>query len=346
MPTQNEKEIKPILIGAILPLTGDAAMYGKSLQTGVNLALELINEINKQMDIVFYDSKADPKTAVSAINKLISFDKVEGIIGDMFTSTTMAIAPIAQKDNTLLISPTASSSQITSIGDNIFRLYPSEVEEGEALSDFYKQKFQNDKTGIIVVNESAMLNVSDVIKNNCNREVDFFTTYSPNIDNFKSIISKIPKDIKTLFILGYFNESINLIKQCIELNKQFNFLGLSTLYTPKLFELGVTHDNIFLTAPYFSIETEKANVKEFIYRYNEKFGKLPDVWAAYGFDATNIIFNVLEEAQEKGKRPSSVLNSLIEYPGVTGRLTINADRSISKEMKIVTIKDNAFIDAQ
>ena len=104
---QGNKQEDIIKIGAILPLSGDAATYGKALQKGMELAVIEINSESKVLDqsivIVYEESGADAKTAVSAINKLINADKVPLIIGDMFSSTTLAIAPIAQKNKVVLL---------------------------------------------------------------------------------------------------------------------------------------------------------------------------------------------------------------------------------------------------
>ena len=89
-----------VKIGAILPLTGDAAQYGKACRCGMDLAVKQLNAqggvLGKTLCIIYEDSQAVPSTAVSAINKLIAVDGVKLIIGDMFSSPTLAIAPIGQ----------------------------------------------------------------------------------------------------------------------------------------------------------------------------------------------------------------------------------------------------------
>lgn len=68
IPVAEEDVIK---IGAILPMTGNAAIYGESMRQGAELATEQINKLNsKKVEIIFEDSKGDPKEALSAFNKL------------------------------------------------------------------------------------------------------------------------------------------------------------------------------------------------------------------------------------------------------------------------------------
>jgi ABC-type branched-subunit amino acid transport system substrate-binding protein len=93
-----KKVDKEINIGIIVPLTGDAAVYGNALKKGLDLAVDEINKTGgikgKKVSLIYEDSQADPKTAISAFNKLVTVNKVSLIIGDMFSSTTLSIAPL------------------------------------------------------------------------------------------------------------------------------------------------------------------------------------------------------------------------------------------------------------
>ena len=97
-----KKEEKVINIGAILPLTGEGAKYGDAAKKGINLAVKEINSaggINgKSVQIIYEDSQGDPKAGVAAMQKLVITDKVSAVIGDLLSSVTLAIAPIANKN--------------------------------------------------------------------------------------------------------------------------------------------------------------------------------------------------------------------------------------------------------
>jgi branched-chain amino acid transport system substrate-binding protein len=319
------KENNPIKIGVMLPLTGDAASYGKSLKSGLELTK------NESVKYIFEDTKADPKTAVNIMNKFISLDKVDAVIGDMFTHTTMAINPIASSNNILLLTPTASSSKLTETGKTTFRIYPSEKEEANILANFFNDKFQNNKAAIFVVNEDAMVEVSKIIENSTTNKFSVVEKYSKDILDFKPILSKLDKDLQTIFILGYMKESVLLIKQAKELNIKVNFFGLSTLYNPQFGNLikGVDN-NIFLTAPYFSTDSNDSIVKTFISKYYNVNEKEPDVWAGYGYDAGLIINEINSKAKQNKTTLVEEMYKIENFNGVTGNVTINSDRSISK----------------
>lgn len=331
--SSNKKE-KPTTVGVILPLTGDAASYGVSLMKGLDIAFD------DDVRIIYEDSKGEPKTAVNAVNKLIAIDKVDILIGDMFSNTTMAIAPIAARNNILLLTPTASSSEITNKGKTTFRLYPSEDEEGGSLYSFSQNMFYNKKGTIIVVNEDAMLKVANIINQSSDKQV---IEYSKGMTDFTPIVQKIDKNTEVVFLIGYFEENAQLVKRSIEMNKAFSFVGLSTLYTPQLSStLGNIKSEIYISAPKTSFDTTNVFTAGFIKKYRSVYNEAPDIWAGYGYDAGSIMYKVIKSSKEKNSSYISEMYNIINFDGVTGLTTINKDRSITKSMDIVEYADGKF----
>lgn len=100
---------RPIMIGAVISLTGDASPWGEFAKRGMELAENAINRSGgikgRKVEIIFEDDHTDPKQGVSAFNKLNSIDKVDGIIGGVFDFTAQPLFPLALNNNLALISP-------------------------------------------------------------------------------------------------------------------------------------------------------------------------------------------------------------------------------------------------
>lgn len=332
---KNNKKEKPTTIGVILPLTGDAASYGVSLMKGLDIAFD-----GNDVKIIYEDSKGEPKTAVNAINKLINIDKADLLIGDMFTNTTMAIAPIAARNNILLLTPTASSSEITNKGETTFRLYPSEEEEGGLLFSFSEKVYYGKKGTVIVVNEDAMLKVANIINRNEDKQI---IEYSKGLVDFTPIVQKIDKNTEVVFLIGYFEENVQLIKRSIEMNRVFSFIGLSTLYTPQLNTiLGNIKSEIYISAPKTSFDTTNVFTADFIKKYRSVYNEAPDIWAGYGYDAGSIMYKVIKSSKERSTSFIREMYNINNFDGVTGLTTMNKDRSITKSMDIVEYADGKF----
>jgi len=86
----SKKEPREIRIGAVLPLTGSAAVWGQNAKMGLEIALEEVNAAGgpqgKKVKIIYEDSQSEPTKAVSALQKLISTDRVPVVIGDIASS--------------------------------------------------------------------------------------------------------------------------------------------------------------------------------------------------------------------------------------------------------------------
>ncbi len=130
-----EKEV--IKIGVILPLTGNMANQGKKVLNGIKLALENSNNTNSFfIKLIVEDSQGKPDQAVSAYNKISNVNKANYIIGDLLSSSTLAIAPLIHKNKQILISPTASSPLLSKYYPFFIRLYPSDYYDAKIASDF------------------------------------------------------------------------------------------------------------------------------------------------------------------------------------------------------------------
>src|SRR5688572_7523892 len=163
--TQPKDELKKqIKIGAILPLTGEAANYGIGLKKGMDLAIMEINSdsTNAQIEVIYEDDKATPNSGISAYNKLKSIDKVDFIIGGMFSNVALSIAPIAEKDSLILMSPTASAVEFTKCGDHVSRIYPSDSYDCDLLADFSFNKLQSKSVAIVSVDAASTVEISKV----------------------------------------------------------------------------------------------------------------------------------------------------------------------------------------
>lgn len=116
-----------IKIGVIATLTEIGQYQGQQEVKGLELAVEEINNsggiLGKQVELIVEDSKADPKEAALAIQKLIEKDNINYIIGDSWTSTTVALVPIINKDEIILISPVAILDSLSE-NDYFYRTIP------------------------------------------------------------------------------------------------------------------------------------------------------------------------------------------------------------------------------
>ena len=118
-------EDEPFVIGAMDALTGVAESYGNPLHQAKLLAVEEINAAGgidgRMLELIVEDSKCAAQDAITAYNKLTDVDGVKIILGTTCSGSMLGAAPLAEKDGVILFSASATSPDIASAGDYIFR---------------------------------------------------------------------------------------------------------------------------------------------------------------------------------------------------------------------------------
>ena len=346
------RENDEVTVGAILPLTGDAGSYGVGLKRGMDLALDAINLNDgikgRDLIIAYEDSQADPAKAVSAFNKLRSVDGVPMVLGAMFSAGTLAIAPIAERSKTVLLSPTASAVELTDAGDYIFRIYPSDTYDGIYLAKYARDKLKAKKIAIVFMQTASISAIVDVFRENfeaAGGQVVVAEAYNEGDVDFRSQLTKaktLQPDV--IFIPGYLKEMANLLRQAKELGVEGPFLSISTFFDPKLIELaGNAAEGVGFSAPAFDPESNLPVIKKFVEAFRSKYGQEPDILAAYGYDVVNIAAKALQLAEDD--LPGSIKSALYSiqgFPGVTGETSFDENGDVKKQLRIMYVKDGQF----
>lgn len=129
----------PIVVGVIAPLSGDGAVYGEPMRNVIAIAADEINAaggINGAMlEFVYEDDKCTGQDGASAIQKLIAANGVKAVIGSMCSSATLSAIPIAEASQVVILSPGASSPDLTGKSRFFARNYPSDLSQGTVLGE-------------------------------------------------------------------------------------------------------------------------------------------------------------------------------------------------------------------
>ena len=302
----SKKEEKEIVIGHIAPLTGDAAMWGRWEVEGINLAVEEINAKGgiggRKIKIIHEDDKADPKTAVSALQKLIAIDKVKVVIGATLSSPTLACAPVAEKNKVVLLSPSAQSPKLSEAGSYIFKLFASNSVEGKYLAKLADQ-FHIRKAALLYLNNDYGLGLRNVINQLLSKnKISILAEerYDADAKDFRTQIEKI-KSVKpeAIFILGYPTDMGSVLLQIKE-------LGLKTkLFAPDAFEAEEitkiakdSAEGVIYVYPIIPDIKANRSIKQKFYDKNKTE---MNIYNAVGYDAVKILAFSIENVLSKRK---------------------------------------------
>lgn len=158
----------PLKIGVLVPLMGNYSdspfsEVGNDVLAGIQIATEKFNA-NKDNDYEIVldvrDTERMPSRAVSELNDLIKQnERILCVIGPIFSNEALVCAEVAQKNRILMITPTATSNGITSIGDYVFQANPDYRNRGKALARIAVDHLKLVNLAVISPNESSSKSV-------------------------------------------------------------------------------------------------------------------------------------------------------------------------------------------
>lgn len=117
-----------IRIGVLASLTGALESYGKQTQRGFDLGIEYATggtmEVNgKKIEIVYEDTETKPEVAVQKATKLLEDDQVDFLVGSSSSGDTLAVLPLAEEYEKIMVVEPAVADSITGseFNEYIFR---------------------------------------------------------------------------------------------------------------------------------------------------------------------------------------------------------------------------------
>ena len=345
------EEPKVIEIGAILQLTGDMAIFGESFKSGIDMAVSEINAAGgiqgRQVRIIYEDDAAKAKLAVSAFRKLITQDKVQAVIAGGMSSTAMPIAPIAEENKVVIISPTASAPALSQFKDYFFRIQASDNYEGRVMAEFAYKKLDAREVGIFYVNNDWGQGLAEVFKDRFTAlggEVTIRESHELGATDFRTEITKIKTvNPENLYLIGYLQEMSIILRQMRELGLKPRILSTYGFHDPKLLEMaGDITENAIFTMPTYDPESDDPTIVKFVERYKARYGKKPDMFAAHTYDCMKILAFAMRDGATTGPEISACLHKVASFPGVTGENTFDENGDVVKPLRIFTVKEGNF----
>lgn len=136
-----------VRIGYVGPLTGNAAALGQTEQRAVEMAVEHVNTNGgidgRPVEVLYRDGQCSGTTAATAARSLLA-NNVSAILGGLCSDETLAVAPITEREDVLLLTGMSSHPNVTGQGDHVFRFIASDTDLPRAQAQyFYHQGYRN-----------------------------------------------------------------------------------------------------------------------------------------------------------------------------------------------------------
>lgn len=340
-----KEETKTVNIGAILPLTGSASIWGKNAQMGMEIALEELNNQgginNKKLLIQYEDSQSEPDKAVSALQKIISTTNIKVIIGDIASSNVLAMAPIAEKNKILLLSPGASNPKISDAGEYIFRNWQSDALEAEVDASFAIKQLKWKNVAVSFVDNAYGTGLATYFINNFEKlggKIMAKESFKQGETDFRTVLTKLNNlKIDGLYLPGYPPEMGRFLKQMVELGVKLNILSVQAFDDPEIIKIaGNGAEGVIYSVPTPPDTTDKI-VYNFRNKYMSKFNKQPGVCSDTGYDALKLIVEAIKSNGYSSDGIKSYFLNLKDFNGASGMIEFDKNGDVLKPFSFYKI---------
>lgn len=340
-------------IGYIGFLSGSGAAYGEAQKQGLEIALNEINEANKgklKIELLVEDSGGKKESAINAANKLINQDKVVGIIGPTLSGEMFAVGPVASEAETPILGISNTAEGINDIGEYVFRnSLPESVAIPAAMNAAVKKHGIKKAAFIYAKNDDFSVSGFKTMKataekmglTNLGEE-----TFSNGDVDFAAQLTKIKAaNPDALFVSALYKEGSLVVKKAREIGLNVPIIGGNGFNNPQVLEIaGQASEGLIVATP-FSPDKKDDNVQNFVKKFEEKYGKKPDQFAAQAYDGLYIMAQSLLKTNKSDDRNAlrEELAKLKDFNGVSGKLSFDEKRNPISEPVVVTVKNGKFV---
>ncbi|WP_295585447.1 ABC transporter substrate-binding protein [uncultured Oscillibacter sp.] len=344
-------------IGTIGPLTGDAAIYGQAVANGAKIAVDEINAAGGDIrfELKSEDDVNDGETSVNAYNNLMDWG-MQLLVGPTTTGPSVSVGAKCYEDRTFMLTPSASSTDVTSGKDNVFQVCFTDPNQGTSSADYMAENMADAKIYVLYQNDDAYSQgIRDAFVSEAESKgltiVDEGTFTKDTATDFSvQLTAAQAAGADTLFLPMYYQPASVILSQANAMGYAPTFFGvdgMDGILTMEGFDPALAEGVMLLTPFSATLEENQSFVSE----YEDQFGETPNQFAADAYDAVYILKAALESAGCTADMSAADICEAIvpvmptlSYDGLTGKgMTWSADGAVSKDPTAFVIQDGVYV---
>jgi branched-chain amino acid transport system substrate-binding protein len=316
-----------IKVGVILPLTGKLAKFGQIENKSYLMAVDEINAAGgvngKKIELIIEDTSGKSDVGRSAIEKLITRDKVVVVGGGCSSTVTWAAISIAQQNNVPFLVNTGSADRITEQGwEYIFRLNPPVSEYSGAFKSFAQEVASDIKTVVILHMNSVFgaYEAGKIIKQaeDLGFQIVLKQSFESNAADFKPLLTNVQaKKPDLVYLIAHSIDASLLMHQCqeLKLNPKL-FVGGAVGFTLPEFQENAGHASEYVySTTLWTPSASYPGAQKYHDTFAVRYGIVTDYHGAQAYAAMYVIADALKRT--KTLTPQGVRNALAKTDMMT-----------------------------
>ncbi|MGW8195650.1 MAG: branched-chain amino acid ABC transporter substrate-binding protein [Desulforhopalus sp.] len=294
-----------IKFGVAGPHSGDLASYGLPSVNAAKLVVDKVNAnggINgKKVELLIEDDVCKPEISTNTATKLVS-DKVDVVLGHICSGATIAAMPIYKDAGVLVMSPSATSDELTLSGDypNFFRTIAPNSAQSPAMVDFAINKLGLAKIAIIHdkgdYGKPLAEGAKKYIEEKGDGEVVLFEGITPGAMDYSAIVQKIKQSGADVVIFGgYHPEASKIVTIMKKKRLKTKFVSDDGVKDDTFIKVaGEAAEGVYAAGPQDNSSNPLAiQAKD---EHKAAFGKDPGAFFEGAYAAAVVMLNAIEQA--------------------------------------------------
>ena len=343
-------------IGFIGPLTGAAAVYGNSCLQGAEIAVAEINaKGGVQVELIAQDDEHDAEKSVNAYNTLWD-EGAQMIVGCVTTGPCKAVAAEAYNDRMFMLTPSASSPDVTAGKDNVYQVCFTDPNQGSASAQFIADNALAAKVAVIYNNADAystgIFQTFVAKAAEVGLEVVSVTTFTDDTTDFSvQLTDAKDKGAELVFLPIYYTPASMILNQANAMEyapKFFGVDGLDGILTLEGFDTSLAEGVMLLTP--FAADAEDERTQTFVAAYQAAYNDVPTQFSADGYDAVYALYEASLKGGITGDTDAEdACEILVEQmeaitvSGLTGEMDWEANGEVTKTPMAVVIQNGVYV---
>jgi len=346
---------KPV-VGVLLPSTGAAAIYGESIESGLRVALARARErgeLPAEFEVVWADTGSDTETAVSEFRRLVSERGVKMVIGGATSGEARALLPVLEDLQIVCLSPSASAPDLTRASKYFYRIFPSDELEGNRSGKFLYDTLKVDAVVVYVGDSEYTRGIEPEFLHQFHE--NFGGTVIGRVDVAEAGWQEASAELlrthrpKAVYVIGYADEILAVLGHLQERAYRGRIVTTSAFYSGRSVQkAGAMAEGIFFPLPPFDRFAENDCVQGFVTRYMDTYERAPDIFAAHGYDAMNLVLKVMSIATPPltPEIKKALQFGIGEFMGCTGPIVFDDYGDVKHYPKMFIVADGKVITYQ
>ncbi|MDY0093779.1 MAG: ABC transporter substrate-binding protein [Candidatus Vecturithrix sp.] len=343
----------PIKIGVYEPMTGAMAAGGEQTWEGIQLAHEMRGEaLGRPIEVVLVDNKSEKVEAANAMARLIDKEKVVAVVGSFGSSLSLAGGPLAMKAGIPVMGCSPTNPLVTKDNPYYFRACFIDPFQGEVMARFAFNEL-GAKTAAIVqdvaqdysVGLASFFRKAFIELTGDENSIVAMTSFQTGDSDFTAQLTHvIAQNPDVIFMPSYYQDMAQFAIQAKQLGVTATLLGGDAIEAPELITVGGdASEGIRFSTHYSAEAAEREASKVFAEAYQAKYNKIPNAFAALGYDAYMLIVDAIEAANSaESQAIRDTLANFKNHEAVTGLLTFDSNGDPIKSAVILGVEGGQF----